>query len=956
MSDVIKTVNVINPEGEVVSLPEGQAPEAIQTGQYRLASPKEVNAHFEQEKYTSGVNPALAFLAGAARGPSLGTSDVLMTQTHLVKPSTLRKLKEYNQPESTAGELTGIGASLIPSMGESAVGKMVSAPMRGAGAIGRGAGKVAADLLPEATTGLGRIGTSALEHSVSGITEGALFGLGQAVSEHAMGDPDALGEKLISHVGPAALFGGGLGGILGATGASLGEGLKTVKKFFPEEMTSAEALVDAGVDTTPQYPKSSLAEGVGVKNMSPEEQAAFYKDLGKRKSSANDVEAVAMKHNLPVVEEQLITDEHLLKQAQAIRDSGSPLGVSRMQKMQQGFEYWKNKFDDMLGGPSEVSSKELGDSIAERVADRLSEGQAEFGSRFKGINDLQKSVEISDKARLKFADTQKAVWADTEKVSESLAKDLQAASNEIIRKNTGEGLIKSIQEVKEQSRSAFREGLSTKGTELARVASDAEELLHNETIRLAEEMGPYGAREGATSIVDEYKKTMEDYKAFKKEQRQLARSLGVGENKQAYQLKEAIAKKNPQALVRSLFNEGNVRNAEFFNKYAPEIMEDIKKFQRNEIRDAAIKGEGVPLDPMRVLKETHGMPKELKNILFNPDEQMLLREGGVYLHSYPKNFNPSGSASGVAYLQKMFNIFNTGDMAMHWAKLGKDAYTIHQLKKAGMKADDLVHANWFATAQENATNKIKSAAKSIFKITKDAEPYVVGKSSSMAADLMIDHKKQKKLIDTVHMLNTDPQMFVDHLEKMTSPIYKIAPKSAQAAHATAIRTAQYLSQAAPAMKSDYALGEDPIPSKYEMNIFGQRLKALSDPSMILRELKQGTLVPAHIEAIATVYPKMYQEMQTEVMDQMTKAIAKKQLIPYRMKNMLSLFLNHDMDASITPQAILSNQAAMARSQAQHDQRNMAMATPHKSTQKGLEDLNRSSELMTSMQKSSLRMT
>lgn len=147
-----------------------------------------------QNKYGGAGNELLAGMAGAGRGATLGLSDLALTKSGLVNPSTLQGLQEANPLSSGAGQIAG-GAGLIGLTG-------------GAGALTEGAG-----------IGAKIAGAAA---------EGGTFGVGNAVSDYAMGDPTLNAQKIAAHIGTGALFGAGLG--------ALGE---TIKSILPK---ATEAL------------------------------------------------------------------------------------------------------------------------------------------------------------------------------------------------------------------------------------------------------------------------------------------------------------------------------------------------------------------------------------------------------------------------------------------------------------------------------------------------------------------------------------------------------------------------------------------------------------------------------------------------------------------------------------------------------------------------------------------
>lgn len=169
-----------------------------------------------------GVGGTLgAVAAGAARGATLGLSDVALAETGLVDRRTLAGLQDANPLASGGGEALGILGATLATGGSAgaargAVGtaaRVASAPTRAVMALGRGVEGVGAALLGEATAA--RIATTA----VQGAVEGSLFGVGQAVSESTIRDVPLTAERIVAAAGHGALLGGGLGAGMTATGA-----------------------------------------------------------------------------------------------------------------------------------------------------------------------------------------------------------------------------------------------------------------------------------------------------------------------------------------------------------------------------------------------------------------------------------------------------------------------------------------------------------------------------------------------------------------------------------------------------------------------------------------------------------------------------------------------------------------------------------------------------------------
>lgn len=217
---------------------------------FREESPEEAATRRKEAKY--GDQEAKAFLEGGARGLTFGASDLLLTKTGLVDAEALEGRKEVNPVAAGLGEATGIGAGLAVGPG--------ALLAKGAGMAGRAAAAAVGEGLGARLVGAG----------VQGMVEGSAYGLGNTLSESALGNTELNAQKLVAGAGLGALvgFGGGAAGELLNTGLRLGAG-KLAQHI--------ESLPDAIQDVADQ--KTLKAAG------------AIQKDF--RKLSEDDVSKVA---------------------------------------------------------------------------------------------------------------------------------------------------------------------------------------------------------------------------------------------------------------------------------------------------------------------------------------------------------------------------------------------------------------------------------------------------------------------------------------------------------------------------------------------------------------------------------------------------------------------------------------------------------------------------------------
>jgi hypothetical protein len=216
-------VPVIGPDGSPGFVPAEEAANAFSQG-YKYDSPDLQADRAKEAEF--GNRPIAAGLAGAARGLTFGLSDQALTKSGAVNPETLRELEERNKGASLAGEVTGAAAPLLLSGGTAGPAEAAAFSARGAArlapsvlaarageAVAGGVGKALAE--DGAQTLARKILTKTVAKSAGSAVEGALYGVGNVVSEDALGDPTLTAEKALSQIGFSALIGAGVGVPLG---------------------------------------------------------------------------------------------------------------------------------------------------------------------------------------------------------------------------------------------------------------------------------------------------------------------------------------------------------------------------------------------------------------------------------------------------------------------------------------------------------------------------------------------------------------------------------------------------------------------------------------------------------------------------------------------------------------------------------------------------------------------
>jgi hypothetical protein len=202
------TVRLVDPDGVERDVAVDSAPTLLQDPRWRIAASEDtlsrLAAQAHEADYGGAGGAVAAGLTGLGRGLTLGGTDVLGRALYGDQAAIdLEGVREAHPGVSFGSEVVGAvlpaaftGGATLPSSAASAAGRGVARVLGGGlrGAVGGGA------------------------------TEGALFGLGQGVSELALSTDPLTTERAASVLSSNALFGAGAGaaGGLLAKGAELG--------------------------------------------------------------------------------------------------------------------------------------------------------------------------------------------------------------------------------------------------------------------------------------------------------------------------------------------------------------------------------------------------------------------------------------------------------------------------------------------------------------------------------------------------------------------------------------------------------------------------------------------------------------------------------------------------------------------------------------------------------------
>lgn len=219
-------VNVVDEKGELYDVPGDELKLALDMG-YRIqrAEDKAISDYVEDNKGISGAaKVALGqFADEALMGIPETISDTVSDPFFTKKKDALKK---YHENANDVGGVLGFGASMLVGgpifKGATKAGiaaeKAVAAKLTAAG-IERGSKSLAKDIVARSIENATRLGV-----------EGAVVSTPKALTEAALGDPDAAAESLLA--------GGGIGLAFGLAGGPLGKSLEALRKKIDVQKAS----------------------------------------------------------------------------------------------------------------------------------------------------------------------------------------------------------------------------------------------------------------------------------------------------------------------------------------------------------------------------------------------------------------------------------------------------------------------------------------------------------------------------------------------------------------------------------------------------------------------------------------------------------------------------------------------------------------------------------------------
>jgi hypothetical protein len=944
MSDV----QLKNTQGKLVSVPADQAKDALQNLGFSVPTQADFDQSFNQEKY-GGVGEAAkaageGFVAGALPGGRYLLNKMGDT------PEAQAGRKAANPIISGASELGGLGAGLVAGTGEEALAGDAAEAASGAGGL-FGAAKTAVGAPTKAITTLGHAVTAGATPEAAGLAgralgaglgsaaEGAAYGLGQSIDDKALGDTDSIGENLLHNVGWSAVLGGGLGAIMSP---------------FAKETSKAEKLFSEGASPM----------DAAIKEMPTEEQTGVIESLRKEKPNAAEIRQAAQDIGAPVLPVQVADSPHIQKLSEALEKRSDEVGIAYDNELRSAYKHGSDAVEGNLNNVEGSTPAEAGKTIREDLSDVIDSKYKPFQEAFDKIDQATGPISMAPEQADGIAKemeqiiTEKGLPKNREK-----ARFIQDFADSVREASSARELDQLRSEILKEGREDFK--LKALSGPMADILTQAREKLGTVAIKAM----PEGeARIAAQQALDSIPVVKKAYGEFAQEVGRHGKALGFGKSVTPGEFLSKLSDEgrlSDEMITKKLMTKNDTGFLKFLQENAPTSFQTLMDQEKSRILNLAHKtGQ---FNAKAAIREIDKMSPEFRALVFKPEELRQIDSAGRYLKSFPKEYFTSNTAThaniteqfggmtaAAGALMTGHPLIAAGAVAKHFFgnKLTSQAMKA-AIDKLGPGAEGKVGAlSMLEKMNGKFINQVASKSKALFEFDKQTAAAAAG--SVMAKVLIHDDDKHQATSKQLTEYANNPEKLIDDLSKHTAPVYQYAPNVAAGLQKSTARAVSFLSSKLPKPPQTGPLGPKLKPSQFQKNIFSNYMNTIENPLHSLDKMKEGTLVPQDIEALSSVYPKNFQQMQQSVYSSMIDYVDKHGTdnIPKQTKAMISLFLGQDMDASLTPQSIAFNQAIFAQKSAQKDQQ-QAQQTARVS-QKGLSSITKSQNLLTNAQQVSQR--
>lgn len=833
--------------------------------------------------------PLLAAGAAAARGATFGLSDVAAEALGLAEK--FKALKEANPVASTIGEVGGTIASAIALPGGGLVGGAARAGQAGAsvaerviaGAITKGAAEAGATTLAKDIAK--RAAAKTLTAGTAGFVEGSLYGLGQTISEAALGDPSEAAEHLVSNIGFSGLINGAFMGAGGAFGA-------IATRKIPPGMTKAEF----------EATQASVRGIQGAMDQAENEVKQAIADKPGLASKIGDLYLTALDKITPLSDET----KAILKPAFTDPAEGKAL-VDFMNNAPEALQFVSEHMEKMVR-----STEQAGKFLAvQGRRESIARMPTQYATNVKAGAELAKQV-IKD-----LDSTIKVVRKD--KLGSTLVNQLE----DVKAKFEGSVFTRGAVEAEEEVVGALGEKIKRKVTKetVAPAFADNIELMNtiNSTWReLFELKKPYAEMIDPSPKLKLASKTLDNL---------YEKVVGASRNESVFSPTVAAENKEISQIIAKQMGSYKELQQKFFTKryingqstrvFDPDKFtrfiksDESKRILQNDIFEAFMTSSAETMKAAEKFNIQQALFQEAGGVI---DDTITSIAEMKRLKTAMSALSALESHTGKS-LQKtvLFGLFGGPVAGAVGFALDNPYQMLRYINKAQQQIID--SKSIVNRTLEKFTNM---PAATVGGIAEMGEPVSkaglkglsVPKALRLGAIQAIDPDSDEP-VTLEEMLANPTEATVERMMYRHGKLNEVLPNVSGQLGAQAFNAIEFLKSKMPKDPNSQfqvlpAQAVFTIPPS-ERSKFERYVEVVNDPLVALKKMTDGTLTAEHVEALQVVYPKMYAEAQRTVMEM----LGEKKNLTFKQKVQLGLFMQAPTMPAYDPTVFASIQTQYA---------------------------------------------
>lgn len=885
MVDASDTFSADDVEGSQAPQPQQAAPEQEQAPSGDVFSADEVEGAQNQQQqsdaqYSTPVEQLKTAAEGAAEGLAGFVAPAIETGLGISTPEAIRARKEANPTIHGAAEVAGFGAGMFLGTGEAAVlSKAGNAAVKLAG-LAEGANEASKAF---------KIGSAA----VKGAAEMTVMQGSDEVSKMILKDPGTSAESAIANIGLSAAL-GGVGGavITGAVSplwkATVGPHVQEGLEMFTNRINGGavkakvgviDALKTLGIDIAPEL-GSAMSEN-------PRAQQ-FGHDLvkGGNEKFTSLIDDTKQKVNQAVQESIPMSVDDIANHSES--DSGKTLLDTFQKEDSTKFEPIKEALDKRNAQAAPI-----------KIADVDREGQRnalmELGLSETGPGANSPYYKLYEEAGQRMLDTE--------------------SIGELDKWNT---------EMNGDMREAFHKGEENKANALKQIINHTNDFQESQITGAM--TNPSNAKLAHThaslnAMIQQRMGANSGYREYAKMQNDLTNHLNIGDFKGRGALQKKLTEKlSAEQALKKFTTRGNADFGPFMQQHYPET---FAKMQQNETRmflKSAVTTDAVTGDATLNFKELNkivdaarkGSP-ELLNTALSPEAQQKIQAANNILSQLPDG----KKATQATVLAKMFNSIPSSALAaVGWVTghgpvaSGLLKYTAEHLGTVAPQASKLSYLRMLTSEAPPSAEGFKAAYSYFNHVFKGQQLLAKGASAVFTGGGVASYKApdaddREKLDKQVSAFAANPTTFAQGQLDGNLGVY--AGDHQLAASATMTRALQYCNQIKPKDAQAGVLNNAVEPSKVEQFRYQRCLDIAHNPNVLFDHIRNGSLQLTDVQDIKSMYPGVYNQMQQNLMNEITKLKDSGKPVPMRIQQSVSLFMGQALNSSMSPSSIIAAQ-------------------------------------------------